>query len=174
MKAPISRDHPLYLMFRELVQTNIQRHVESRDAEEVERYLTELLLEFLHTDAIFAIRDRTGQPIVSVIEMIGEGDVRLRADSFEREREVHKHVGDYILFWSGIYPDFLRHIKVASICDIACDYTRVGQESYRVVSSFAHGAFADEAPMFRKLSDGFADYSFVLGRVGREANLHIA
>ncbi len=174
MKSRISHDHPLYKMFRELVATNISRHVAANDAESVEVYLTDLLVEFLHTDSIFAIKDQSGKPLRSVIEMMGEGDVRLTANSFDREREVHKHIGDYIMFWGGIYPDFLRQMKVDSAVAIACDYTRVGQDSYRVVSSFAHPPYDDEAPLFRKLSDGFADYTFVLARVGAEANLHIA
>lgn len=174
MKRHVSHDHPLYAMFRDLVDRNVERHVESRPSEPVQSYLTELLLAFLHTDAIFAIRDESGSPIESVIEMAGEGDVRLKASSFEREREVHKHIGDYILFWSGIYPDFLNRLKTASIAEVTCDYTTVGRESYRLVSSFDHPPFDDEAPVFRKLSDGFDDYAFVLRRVGVEANLHIA
>ena len=99
------------------------------------------------------------------IEMVAEGDIRLNADSFEREREVHKHIGDFILFWSGIYPEFLRHLKLHFGCDLICDYTRQGRESYYVVSTFDHAPYDREANTFRKLSSRFEEYTFCLRQV---------
>jgi hypothetical protein len=106
--------------------------------------------------------------------MLAEGDVRLNADSFEREREVHKHIGDYILFWSGLNPHYLQRLKLDDGRELVCDYTRQGKQSYFVVSTFDYRPFDSEAPTFRKLSDGFEGLSAALRRVSRERPFNAA
>lgn len=119
----------------------------------VASYLVDLLLRFLHTDQIFAIKDGLGNRVISITEMIAEGDVTLNADSFERERQVHRHIGDFILFWSGMYPEFLRNLRVQVGTDLLCDYPRQAKESYHVVSTFDYSPYDQEAPLYRKLSE---------------------
>ena len=134
----------------------------------VQNYLSHLLVKFVHTDEIFAIRDKDGRQVLSVAEMAVHGDIRQEADSFQREREVHRHIGDFILFWSGVYPEFLRQLKLRFGSDLLCDYQRQGAESYYVVSTHDYKPFDAEAPLFTELSSKFEDYSEALGRVGRE------
>lgn len=174
MKARISPNHPLYVLFADLVREQVATHISKQPEADVEAYLTELLVSFLHTDEIFRLRDAEGRPLNSIFEMLAEGDVRLNADSFDREREVHKYVGDYILFWSGVYPEYLRRLKLGSGAELVCDYTQVGQQSYLLVSSYRHDPYGHEAPVFEKLSHGFSDFSFILAQVGHRANIHFA
>jgi hypothetical protein len=160
-----NHDHVLYQLFGDFVSEALYRHVSSTGQEDVATYLAELLAGFLHTDRIFGLRNKEGKQLVSIAEMVAEGDMRLGADSFDREREVHKHIGDFILFWSGIYPEFLKQLKLRMSGDLICDYVRQGQESYRLVSTFDHSPYDVEAPTFRKLSGGFEDYAFCLAAV---------
>lgn len=170
---PSGQEHPLYALFREHVNQSISR-TEGLVAEpDVEDYMARLMLTFLHTDRIFAIRDKSGRRLASVAEMVAEGDIRLNADSFEREREVHKHIGDFILFWSGIYPEFLRQMKMHFGCDLICDYTRQGRESYYVVSTFDHAPYDREANTFRKLSTRFEEYAYCLRQVRETIPLNL-
>lgn len=125
------------------------------DAEPLVDYLSEMLVRFMHVDGLYAIRDIYGHHVTSVAEMMEEGDVRLRANSFERERDVHRHLGDFLLFWSGVFPEFLRQLKAPTGKDALLDPIRQGQMSYYVVSTFDYGRYADEAPTFRRLSDEF-------------------
>lgn len=159
------RANSLHRLFEELVTEALCRHVGSTGHQDVAAYLADLLTDFLHTDRIFGLRDKQGRRLESVADMVQEGDVLLNADSFEREREVHKHIGDFILFWSGVYPEFLRHLKLRVGSDLIYDYTRQGKESYHVVSTFDHQPYDREAPTFRKLSGGFEDYTFILSTV---------
>lgn len=172
--ARISPTHPLYQMMAELVQTEIGQHIGPTIAPETQDYLTHLLIDFMRTDRLYAIKNPSGQPLTSIIEMLAEGDVRLHANSFDREREVHKHIGDFILFWSGLYPKHLTRLKIASQTDITCDYTRQGQQSYHLVSTFNHPPYNIEAPIFNNLSEGFEDFAFILGQVGRKSGLYAA
>ncbi|MES1228218.1 MAG: hypothetical protein ABUL72_06065, partial [Armatimonadota bacterium] len=145
---PIDRSHPLFEYVHGFMHDQVCRHILSGGAPEVEEYLTFLLLDFLRTDKLFAIKDPSGQPLQSVIEMLGEADIRLNATSFQREREVHKHVGDFILFWTGVAPTSLNRLRAQNV-DLGLSYLRQGQESYYVVSTFDHSPYEGDAPICR-------------------------
>lgn len=155
----------LYGMFHRLVEDSVSEHVSAEGQEPIKAYLASLLVEFLHTDRIFALRDGAGHRLASVMEMLAEGDIRANAASFERERQVHKHIGDFLLFWSGVFPEFLRHLKLRAGHDLLCDYNQQGKQSYRVVSLFDHEPYREEAPLFRQLSQEFEAYAFCLRSV---------
>lgn len=104
----ISGDHPLRLYFLEALHEALAAEVGLNPPAEVEGYLSSMLLKFLNFDGIFAIRNAQGMPVHSVVEMLAEGDIRQNADSFERERQVHQHIGDFLLFWSGFFQSFSR------------------------------------------------------------------
>lgn len=172
MVNPIGRNHPLYVYVQQHVASEMEKHVTSRPPNDVLDYLTGLFLEFLRTDSLFAVRSEDGQPVTSVIELLAEADVRIKANSFERERTVHKFIGDFILFWSGVDPVNLNRFRASSGQDIACDYTRQGQESYYVVSTFDHPPYDETAPVFRKLSHEFEAFSFVVNQVNHRIGLY--
>ena len=142
----------LQAYFFEAVHRSFASRLGVRGYDDVVSYLAAMLAVFARGDAIYAIRDADGRPVRTVAEMLAEGDVRLNADSFDREREVHQHVGDYLLFWSGFFPEALvEHVGAGGLNDAI----RQGKLSYSIVSSFDYGRYSDEAPTFRKLSDRF-------------------
>src|SRR5437899_6632116 len=49
-----------------------------------------------------------GRRLEDVGEMLIESNPLLGAASFGREREVRKHVGDYTLFLTGLFPEHLK------------------------------------------------------------------
>lgn len=168
---PFDASQPeLSVLFQDVVRASVRDDLGQEPPPEVERYLASLLVRFLHTDQIFAVRNAEGQRLVSVAEMIPEADVRLNAESFERERQVHQHIGDFLLFWSGLFPEFLRQLKLRHGADLICDYTLQGKESYYVVSTFDLPPHDREAPTFRHLSEQFEAYAHALrgvrGRLG--------
>lgn len=144
---------PLRDLFAEKLHTSLDRHVGLTD-EQVEAYLIDLMLAFMHRDRLYAIRDASGRPVQSVMEMLAEGDVRGRADSFAREREVHKHVGDFLLFCGGMFPEILENQAV--------DVDGQGSESYYIASTFRFTPYEADAALFAKLSAEFPAYRFGL------------
>lgn len=162
MRHDISDHHPLKEFFRDALHESLTRRLGIEPGDDVQGYLVDMLVRFLHSDEIFDIRNAFGRPVESVVEMIEEGDVRFKADSFEREREVHRHIGDFLLFWSGLYPEFLQALKSASVKDAMVDVVRQGQMSYHLVSTFEYPPHDREAGTFRELSAGFAEYQLAL------------
>ena len=156
MRREVNGDHPIRAYFAESLHGPLVRL--GLDENEVEAYLTEMLVRFLHQDGVYAIRDAFGSRVETVTEMAAEGDIRLNADSFDREREVHRHIGDFLLFWSGLFPESLDRLTAPTGLDALLDPIRQGQMSYYLVSTFDHGDYAREAPVFRRLSDEFEGY----------------
>ena len=37
------------------------------------------------------------------------------APSFDRERQVRKHIGDYTLFFTGMFPESINHFRLRHI-----------------------------------------------------------
>ena len=76
--------------------------------------------------------------------------------SFDRERAVRKHIGDYTLFLAGLFPEYVASLPRSGLrLDAFVDYLKAGKESYRIVSFFDQFEYRNEAPLFRRLSDQF-------------------
>ncbi len=127
-----------------------------------------MLVDFTHRDSVFRIRNDRGFPIEQVAEMLVEGDVALNATSFIREREVHKHIGDFTLFWTGVYPEMLKTLRHQSQCDHLIDYVQQGRASYRIASTFDYGEYATQAPVLRQLAERFEACRLGLQHVRQE------
>ncbi|MDR3689632.1 MAG: hypothetical protein P4L46_09665 [Fimbriimonas sp.] len=165
MKRDICDGHPLRHYFVEALHDTLDREFGQVDDPEVEQYIGDMLVDFIDVDNIFDIHDAYGQKVDAVVDMLVEADIREAADSFDREREVHRHVGDFLLFWSGLFPEFLKQMKAPGSRDVLLDPIRQGKFSYYVVSTFEHGAYAHEARIFKKLSDEFDTYRYGLNLV---------
>jgi hypothetical protein len=164
---PISENHPLWGLFLELVQETVRSSLGDAD-EPAEEYIASVVMRFAHLDAAkLHARDRE---ISDLIEMIEAGDIRLTAESFDEERRAHQHVGDYLLFWEGVYPEHLRILRREGKAAGLIDPLRQGSRSYYVVSTFRFGDYARQADLFQRLSEGFADYLRALRRL--RARLH--
>lgn len=164
MEREISAEHPIRRYFADALHESLSQ-LGMKDEVEVESYLGAMLVRFLNQDGIYAIRDMHGRRVDEVAEMLVQGDVRLSADSFDREREVHRHVGDFLLFWSGLFPEFLKQLRDPLKKDALLDPVSQGRLSYFVVSTFDYGRYADEAPVFRRLSSRFEAYQAGLSLV---------
>ena len=152
--SSISADHPLRTLFATLVEKAFLMNLGVHDTA-VNAYLTDVLADFTHMRQVFKVRDLAGRPLVEVADMLIEADVRLNATSFNREREVHKHIGDFVLFWTGIFPDALPRLQSSSRKDNLIDYVQQGKSSYAIAASHDYGAYREQAGVLHRLSDEF-------------------
>lgn len=123
----------------------------------VARYVTDLLADFEHSDNLYCIRNASGRRLEDVGEMLIESNPVLAASSFDRERAVRKHVGDYTLFMTGLFPESVTRLRQTKRprLEAFVDYVQAGKESYAIVSSFDQFEYRHEAPLFRRLSEQF-------------------
>jgi hypothetical protein len=132
-----SGERSLRSIFAELVWRRFFEGVHLEEPQ-VATYVAALLADFTRMENLYRIRNAHGQQLQDVGEMLIESNPLLEAASFDREREVRKHVGDYTLFMTGFFPE-----GVASNCqrhepqiDTLLDFVQAGKESYAIVSSF--------------------------------------
>ncbi|MDQ2800464.1 MAG: hypothetical protein M3Y13_12590 [Armatimonadota bacterium] len=118
-------------------------------------YLADVLADFAHMQHVYKIKDLQGRTLQDVADMLLHADVRLEATSFNREREVHKHIGDFTLFWAGVYPEALPRLQTQPRRDHLLDYVQQGKNSYAIAASHDYGEYRREAPTLRKLSEEF-------------------
>jgi hypothetical protein len=164
----IESKHPLTRLFRELVQRRLQGDSQIRDRE-VTAYVSQLLTRFADVRELYRIRDARGQRMEDVGEMLIQSNPLLEASSFDREREVRKHIGDYTLFLCGVFPEYVARLARQPFrLDSIVDYVKAGKESYRVVSSFDQFEYRAEAPLFRKLAEWFEICVFGLNLVRQD------
>lgn len=165
----ISQDHPLRTLFQHLVRGNFRRGAQLDDAE-VADYVSAMLTDFTHVENLYRIRDARGRQLTDVAGMLIESNPLLDAPSFDRERAVRKHVGDFTLFFTGLFPEAvnaLPKLRPLSV-DTIVDYIAAGKESYRVVSAFNLFEYRDEAPLFGRLSSHFEQCVHGLNLVKRD------
>ncbi|HEU5413827.1 MAG TPA: hypothetical protein VFW31_08725 [Candidatus Angelobacter sp.] len=134
---------------------------------EVHAYVATLLTEFCEVENLYKIKNADGRPLADMGEMLLESDpIYGPAPSFDRERQVRKHIGDYSLFFSGMFPESINHHRLRKYrLEGLLDFVKAGKESYYIVSKFEHFEYAKVAPLFRRMSQEFERLVYGLNQV---------
>jgi hypothetical protein len=114
-------------------------------------YLVEMLMRFTRHDTMNRFRDVEGHRLEQVADMIEEADQR----QAQPKRELHRHIGDFTLFWSGLYPEALKGLQSPLKKDHLIDYEQQGKNSYLIASRFEEQPFEEEAAVLRRLSNEY-------------------
>jgi len=162
----IPEGHPLQVFFLELVTRHYSHDIGLRDPQ-VSEYVAAMLTEFTEIHRLYALRNSAGKPLGDVGEMLLESDpVYGEAPSFDRERQVRKHIGDYTLFFTGMFPEAVNHWRLRRArLENFVDFMRAGKESYYIVSKFEQFEYAKVAPLFAKLAVHFEECVYGLNQV---------
>lgn len=127
-------------------------------------YLTEMLLRFVRSDMIYRVRNLHGRRLEQVAGMLQEAQER----QAQPQREVYRHIGDFTLFWSGLYPEALPHLQAPEKPDSLLDYREQGKRSYYLASTFKADPYREESCVLRRLSEEFDLCSAGLRQVRKE------
>ena len=165
----IPESHPLRQFFTEMVGRHYAEEIGIRDPQLI-AYVAHLLTEFCGAEQLFKVHDAANRPIDDVGGMLLESDpVYGPAPSFDRERQVRKHIGDFTLFFTGMFPESLNHYRLRrQRMESFVDWMKAGKESYYIVSKFEHFEYAKVAPLFANLSRNFEQCVYGLNRVKNE------
>ena len=158
-------EHPLRRLFRGLTEQTFLHELGVADPPLMD-YLSEMMSRFISLDALFRLRDLAGKRLEEVAEMVLEAEAM--PPEGRTRREVHRHIGDFTLFWTGLYPEMLKKLRHALSKDSFIDYCEQGKRSYYIASTFEDGPYAGEAPVLRRLSEGYEMVAYGLSQVRRE------
>jgi hypothetical protein len=165
----ISDSNPLRQLFTELVNIHFEQDIGLRD-QQLQAYVANLLTEFCDIRELYKIRNAAGRPLHDVGEMLLESDpIYGEAPGFDRERQVRKHIGDYTLFFAGMFPESINRFRLRRHrLESFLDLVKAGKESYYIVSQFNQFEGTKVAPLFAKLSREFEVCVFGLNMVKNE------
>ena len=128
-------------------------------------YVSGMMERFVRYDAIYGIRNLTGNPLTDVSSMLSEANERIG----DARREVHRHIGDFTLFWTGLYPEALRRMQGPDKQDHFVDYCTHGKRAYRIAGDIESSRKdAISSDILHRLSDEFEMCAYGLREVRRE------
>lgn len=104
--------HLLQRMFAGLAEHAFFSHLGVADPPLTD-YLSTLLTRFLRFDAIYRLRNGAGEPITELADMVLEAEY-LPAGGRTR-REYYRHIGDFALFWTGVYPEAVDRLHCGRV-----------------------------------------------------------
>ncbi len=154
---------PLRRFFSGLSEQTFQVQLGVADPKLID-YISDLLVRFVRSDAVYKIRNLTGQPLAQVAVMMEEAEKRVGS----AKQEVHRHIGDFTLFWAGVYPETLRRMQASSQKDHLVDYCQQGKRSYWIASKISAGCKPEDGELFSRLSHDFELCAYGLREVRRE------
>jgi hypothetical protein len=163
--AALRPDHPLRRLFAGLAEQTFLDTLGIGDPPLID-YLSLLLSRFIHIDAIYRLCDTRGKRLEEVADMLLEAQAM--PPEGRTRREVYRHIGDFTLFWTGVYPEALQRLRSALSKDHFIDYCEQGKRSYYIASTFADEPYREEAPVLRRLSNEFELCAYGLNQVRRE------
>jgi hypothetical protein len=126
-------------------------------------YLAELLVRFVRADELYPVRTVRGQRLAAVTEMLAEAQQR----EGSARQKVHRHIGDFTLFWTGVYPEVVDHLRRGS-ADALIDYQQQGKRAYWIASTIPAEKEVPPPDVLKRLSDQFELCVYGLGEVRRQ------
>jgi len=142
--APVPEGHPLRRLFRSLTEASFAQ-VGMHDLE-IMVYVTGLLVDFIHVDNLYRVRDAQGRRLEYLFDL----QLESQQGDTAHARETQKHLGDYALFIVGMFPESLqRRRRPVSMAY----YVAQGKSAYATVSEI--DGLRPTAALFRKLATHF-------------------
>jgi hypothetical protein len=124
------------------------------------RYVTELLTRFVRTEALRTLRELPGQRLDTVADSLlaiqHAWDPEGPGFNPGAERVLRRQIGDYTLFMTGIFRDYVDRLSVTGY------YAHEGSHAYRFVAEMARAGAEADAPLYRRLADHFEMYAGAL------------
>jgi len=125
-------------------------------------YVALLLVRFLRHDAVVSppATEARGTDVARMLVAAREHDPSEAL--FE-----YRQIGDYTLFWSGLYPEAVERRRPSSRTDQLLDFRQAGKRAYWLASTLEPEDAAEERLLFERLSHEYDLCVEGLGEVRR-------
>ncbi len=157
-------DHPLRRYFSGLTEHAFVDSLGMADPHLID-YLSLLLARFVHMNDHIRLQAGAGRTVEQVADMLLEAAALPTGRTC---REVHRHIGDFTLFWTGVYPEALKRLRSLLHKDHFINYCEQGKRSYWIASTYHDNPYVEEAPVLRRLSEHFELCAWGLSQVRKE------
>ncbi|MGE3181548.1 MAG: hypothetical protein AB7N71_07955 [Phycisphaerae bacterium] len=149
----IDKNHSLEDLFGGLVEQVFMAEIGICDPT-LTSYLTNLLIDFVHTDKIYRLQTADGEALRDLAAIEAGVVLPEKCDGTERTRLINRYVGDFALFWTGVYPETLRPRRRHG-ADRLREYMLRGKQSYSIASELTLGSTKPPGELLAHLSEQF-------------------
>ena len=163
----VPADHPLRRLFAGLTENAFLTSIGITDPPLID-YVSELLTRFIHFSTVYRLQSPQGRPLTEVAEMVMEAE-EIPPEGRTR-REYHRHIGDFALFWTGLFPEAVRREQSGWSRDAFVSYTVQGKRSYLIAGSFEADPYRAEAAVLKRLGTEFELCAIGLNHVRKDLN----
>lgn len=126
-------------------------------------YIADLLVRFVRNDVVHRVRSVTGRPVLTLTEMAAEAAHRLG----DAKREIHRHIGDFTLFWAGVYPEALQGDEAEDPQQFTVFCTQ-GRRSYQIAAMIETETETPSPEVLHRLSERFDLCTYGLREIRRQ------
>ena len=127
-------------------------------------YVSEMLVRFVKSDAIYGVRNPARRAADAGDRHAGRGP----GPAGRRPGgEMHRHIGDFTLFWTGVYPEIADRMRQGRK-DSLLDYRDQGKRNYYLASTLPADDASGARRVLKRLSDNFELCVYGLGEVRRQ------
>lgn len=119
---------------------------------EIADYIALLLADFARTENLYRIRDFRGRRLETGVEMLLEANLSWYSEQWDREKEIRRHIGDYILFMVGIFREWVEKQSFLGF------YLEEGRKAYQTVSEYHRAFYRPGSRLYSELSKDFEFY----------------
>lgn len=134
-------------------------------------YVSTLLVRFLRNDPGTQlpgmVPDAAAHPPTPATVPVTTLLVAAQEHAADEALAEYRQIGDYTLFWSGIYPEALQASRPAGGPDQLRDFRALGRRAYWLASTLEPGDAADERWLFERLAHEYDLCVEGLGEVRR-------
>ena len=128
-------------------------------------YLSDLLVHFVRADQAGGLRAPGGRVVSDFGRLLEEADTRIGA----ARRRIHRCIGDLAMFWTGVFPEFLRRTRTGADLDEFDACCSCGKRAYLIASSIPpEAANAAASDVLERLGLEFERYAYGLREVRRQ------
>ena len=159
----VNREQALRRFFAGLTEFAFHTRLGVADPPLVE-YVSELLVRFVRSDDLYPVRTPRGERLTQLADMLAEAQLR----HGPARRQVHRHIGDFTLFWSGVYPEVVDGMRRAGTKDALLDYQQQGKRAYWIASTIPVEKETEPGDILKRLSEQFDLCVYGLGEVRRQ------
>jgi hypothetical protein len=131
-------------------------------------YISEMLARFIRYDEIYSVRTPFGQRLTQVADMVAEADQRHGL----ARRQAHRHIGDFTLFWTGLYPEMVDGMRRPGTKDSLLDYQAQGKRAYHIASTIPVEKESAPTVILQQLSEQYELCVYGLGEIRRQWEEH--
>ena len=121
---------------------------------EVVDYLSELLSTHLHINDLFPFKENNR--LISIDRLYN------RARTKEMKRNTCRHVGDFAMFWTGLYPENIKNLHSTGLGFSRKEFVRQGKKFYQMAAINTVSRQKPPAHILEDLSQHFDDYCYGL------------